>query len=354
MSADLATPPRPGLRIGDRELATRYFLAPLAGYTHLAFRTAIRELGGLGLATTDLIPAKHVIRGSRKSDQLLETSPEDRPLTVQIFGRDAAEAAQAAQVLEDDGYGGVDLNMGCPMRKINKSGGGAKLMCEADSAVNMARTVIAAVSIPVTIKMRLGWDADSITAPQLARMFEQEGVAAVTVHGRTRAQGFSGSVDLNGIAATAAAVDSMPIIGNGDVRTPEDALYMQQFTGCDAIAIGRGAMMDPWIFRKLDDIAAGREPHEPEPAEIIAFLRRHFTLMTEQHGDYSCTLFRKFAAWYGAKLGVPEDLEDRLRLIGSVETFNEIVDEIEQRHGERESSIPTALVKVPNGPVERW
>ncbi|MFG0295488.1 MAG: tRNA dihydrouridine synthase [Maioricimonas sp. JB045] len=345
----------PPLTIGSRTMPSRYFLAPLAGYTHLAFRTALRELGGLGLATTDLVQATMLLSGRRKSMELITTSPADRPLSVQIFSGRPEELVRAAKWLEDAGYEGIDLNMGCPMAKVNGQGGGARLMCDTSGATRLVAGVVNAVRIPVTVKMRLGWDADNLTAPALARAFEQEGVSAVTVHGRTRQQGFHGGVDLDGIAATVDAVESIPIVGNGDVRTVEDAQRMRAVTGCAAVAIGRGAMLDPWLFRKLQDVVErGQSPREPTPDEQIDFLVRHFTLMTEQHGDYSCTLFRKFAGWYGARLGVPEDLEDRLRRFTSADEFHAIVEQIRERHGERESTIATALVKVPNGPVERW
>ena len=129
---------------------------------------------------------------------------------------------------------------------------------------------------------------------------------------------------------------------------------MLEETGCAAVAIGRGALLDPWIFRKLKDIEAGLEPRDPTPDEHVAFLSDHFELMSQQHGDYSCMLFRKFAAWYGATLRIPEDLEDRLRRFESASEFNQLVKEIRQRHGERETDVPTALIKVPNGPVEHW
>ena len=224
--------------------------------------------------------------------------------------------------------------------------------------------------------MRLGWDRNSITAPDLAAEFERIGVAAITIHGRTRAQGFQGQVDLEGIRAVCEAVDSIPVIGNGDVTSVADAIRMRELTGCDAVAIGRGAMLDPWIFQRLkrraEGIAIAEErsktaspltgfpidrnaiDFEPTPDEQVEFLRRHFRLMTEQHADYSCVLFRKFAAWYGARLGIPEDLEARLRRFESYAEFDQVTDEIRSRHGERKSAVATALVKVPNGPVERW
>ena len=342
------------IQIGNREISSRYFLAPLAGYTHLAFRRVIRELGGLGLATTDLVLASQLVAGSRKSRKLVATTDDDRPLSVQIFSGKVSELVKAARWLEDHGYLGVDINMGCPMAKINGSGGGARLMCDTDGACSTVRAVVEAVELPVTVKMRLGWDRENLTSPALARAFEQEGVVAVTIHGRTRQQGFHGSVDLEGIRRTVEAVESIPIIGNGDIRCVEEAHHMRQVTGCNAVAIGRGAMLDPWIFAKLQASSRNEEFLPPTPDQQVDFLRTHFRLMIEQYEDYSCTLFRKFAGWYGQVLGIPDDLEDRLRRFETLEEFDQITKEIRERHGEREATIPTALVKVPNGPVERW
>ena len=209
---DLSEPLPPaaqtGIQIGSRKLSSRFFLAPLAGYTHLAFRIMLRRLGGLGMATTDLVQAQMLISETRKSLELVETCAEDRPLSVQIYSGVIEQLVAAAKWLEDRGYEGIDINMGCPMAKVNGSGGGARLMCDTSGATEMVGRVIDAVNIPVTVKMRLGWDADNLTAPQLARAFESIGVAAVTVHGRTRQQGFHGTVSRNGIKDTAAAVDS--------------------------------------------------------------------------------------------------------------------------------------------------
>jgi nifR3 family TIM-barrel protein len=343
------------IRIGDRVLPSRFFLAPLAGYTHLAFRTAIRELGGLGLATTDLVHATSLLSKNRKSLELIATNEIDRPLSIQIFGSKPDVLAAAALWLEDHGYTGVDINMGCPMAKVNGQGGGARITCEYDSACELVSRVVNAVKIPVTVKMRLGWDRDKLTAPELAAAFEQLGAAAITIHGRTRAQGFGGSVDMDGIRQVVEAVEKIPVVGNGDVRSVKDAQSMQKTTGCDAIAIGRGAMLDPWLFRRLELASQSKDwDFEPTPDEQVHFLRRHFRLMTGQHEEYSCKLFRKFAGWYGARLGIPEDLENRLRRFDSFDEFESIADEIRLRHGERESTVATALVKVPNGPVERW
>ncbi len=340
--------------IGRRQIPSRYGLAPLAGYTQRPFRVALRELGGMGLATTDLVHAVKLLSNNAFSQQLIATSLLDQPLSVQLFGADPTYVATAARWLEDLGYEGVDLNMGCPMAKVNSQGGGARLMCDPTGATRLVSLVVASVSIPVTVKMRLGWDAQSLSAPLLARQFEEVGAAAITIHGRTRAQGFSGKVSREGIAATVAAVHSIPVIGNGDVRTVEDAISMRRETGCAAVAIGRGAMLDPWIFRKLHDFEMTGQYAEPGPEEQIQFLVTHFRELVDLFGEQATRLFRKFAGWYGARLGIPQDLEDRLRRVESLSEFEEIVAEIRERHGEEPPRIPTALLKVPNGPNELW
>ncbi|QDU81958.1 tRNA-dihydrouridine synthase C [Polystyrenella longa] len=340
--------------IGGRTIPTRFFLAPLAGFTHLSFRLAIRELGGLGLATTDLVLADSILARGKRAVELTRTCPEDTPMAVQIYGGKTEHLVEAAKFLEDQNYKSIDINMGCPMAKITGNGGGARLMCDTDNACQLVSLVVNAVDIPVTVKMRLGWDSENITAPALAREFEQQGVKAITIHGRTREQGFHGEISVDGIRDTVEAVDNIPVVGNGDVRNPADAYRLMEMTGCAAVAIGRGALFDPWIFRKIDDYGAGREPREPDPEELIQFLIRHFYLMVDQHAQYSCIMFRKFSAWYGAKLGVPEDLEDRLRKFNSYSEFDEIVEQIRERQGERESSVPTAMLKIPNGPIAHW
>jgi nifR3 family TIM-barrel protein len=352
------------VRIGPYVLASRYFLAPLAGYTHLAFRRVVRELGGVGWGTTDLVQASHLVRGTAWARELVVTHPEDSPLAVQIYGGQVEHLVEAARWLEEEGYAAVDINMGCPMAKINGQGGGARLMCQTDGACQLVGQVVQAVKIPVTVKMRLGWDRDHIIAPALAHEFEQLGVAAITIHGRTRQQGFNGEVHLDGIREVVEAVAKIPVIGNGDVRTVDDARRMREVTGCAAVAMGRGALLDPWIFRRLQ-LAEQQEMSEnpgevsynfePSAADQVNFLRRHFALMLEQRGEFaSCRMFRKFAAWYGARLGIPEDLEDRLRRFECVGEFEAIADEVETRHGTRTDMRPTAFLKVPNGPIEHW
>src|SRR5262245_50307243 len=222
----MKAPTRPqfesSLRFGLLELPSRFCLAPLAGYTNLALRLSVRELGGLGLATTDLVNARAILEGKAKTMELLATCPDDRPLAVQIFGANPDEMSRAAQWLEDYGVSSIDINMGCPVRKVVRSGGGSAMMCDATNTVALVERVVKSVRLPVTVKMRLGWDDQNLSAPLFARAFEDVGVAAITIHGRTREQGFGGHVKLDGIRHVVEAVTRIPVIGNGDVRTLVD------------------------------------------------------------------------------------------------------------------------------------
>ena len=252
---------REPLLLGQVPIPSRFFLAPLAGYTSLAFRLAVRECGGLGLATTDLVNARSLIERHRRAFELAETCEHDRPLSIQIYGTVIPEMEQAARLVEEQGATAVDINMGCPVRKVVKTGGGSALMCQMDAAVELVHAVVNAVTIPVTVKMRLGWDDESLTAPDLARAFEQVGVAAVIVHGRTRQQGFKGKVNRAGIRAVVEAVERIPIVANGDIRTIADAAATFEETGCAAISIGRGR----WPIRSSSASSTAGPHRRPGP-----------------------------------------------------------------------------------------
>src|SRR5436189_6134970 len=211
------------MRIGTLELSSNLFLSPLAGYTNLPFRLTLRELGGLDLATTDLVNARSLLEKNPKAFKLIETCPADRPLAVQLFGSVPEEMRDAAAYLESVGIQSVDINMGCPVRKVCKVGGGSAMMTELDRTAALVRGMVNAVKIPVTAKMRLGWDDQNLTAPELAGALENVGVRAIFVHGRTRGQGFGGTVNLSGIRSVVQAVKRIPVIGNGDVTTSESA-----------------------------------------------------------------------------------------------------------------------------------
>src|SRR5437762_6852150 len=224
------------MRIASLELKSNLFLSPLAGYTNLPFRLTLREIGGLELATTDLVNARSLIEKNPKAFKLIETRPADRPLAVQLFGAVPEEMRDAAAYLESTGVASVDINMGCPVRKVCKVGGGSAMMTELDKTAQLVRGMVNAVKIPVTAKMRLGWDDQNLTAPDLARALEDVGVAAIFIHGRTREQGFGGTVKLAGIRAVVQAVKTIPVIGNGDITTPEAAKHMIGATGCAGVS----------------------------------------------------------------------------------------------------------------------
>src|SRR3989440_3292104 len=238
------------MHLNSLTLQSNLFLSPLAGYTNLPFRLTVREVGGVGLATTDLVNARSLLEKNHKALKLIETSPADRPLAVQLFGSVAEEMRDAAVYLESIGISAVDINMGCPVRKVCRVGGGSAMMTELDKTADLVSGMVNALKIPVTAKMRLGWDDQNITAPDLASALEDVGVAAIFIHGRTREQGFSGMINLAGIRAVVEAVRSIPVIGNGDVTTPEAARKMLEETGCAGVSIGPGAFYNPWIFRR--------------------------------------------------------------------------------------------------------
>src|SRR4029079_18993548 len=207
------------MQIGSLSLKSNLFLSPLAGYTNLPFRLTLRELGGLDLATTDLVNARSLLEKDPKALKLMEACPADRPLAVQLFGSVPEEMRDAAACVESLGIAAIDINMGCPVRKVCRVGGGSAMMTELDKTAALVKGMVDAVKIPVRAKMRLGWDEENLTAPDLARALEDVGVCAIFVHGRTRQQGFSGTISLGGIRAVVGAVKTIPVIGNGDVTT---------------------------------------------------------------------------------------------------------------------------------------
>src|SRR3954470_24364348 len=238
------------MRLGPLILRSNLFLSPLAGYTNLPFRLTVREVGGLDLATTDLVNARPLLEKRDKAFKLIETCAADSPLAVQLFGSVPEEMRDASVMLQERGIASIDINTGCPGKKVVKVGGSSAMMTELDKTSALVRGMVNAVKIPVTAKMRLGWDDQNITAPDLARALEDVGIAAIFVHGRTREQGFTGTVNLAGIRSVVQAVKNIPVIGNGDIITPQAAKKMFDETGCAGVSIGRGAFYDPWIFRR--------------------------------------------------------------------------------------------------------
>lgn len=293
------------LRFGPLVLKSNLFLSPLAGYTNLPMRLTLREIGGLDLATTDLVNARSLLEKNPKAFKLIETSPADRPLAVQLFGSVPEEMRDAALMLQERGISSVDINMGCPVRKVCRVGGGSAMMTELDRTAALVKGMVDALKIPVTAKMRLGWDDQNLTAPDLVRALEDVGVAAIFIHGRTREQGFGGTVNLAGIRAVVQAAQRIPVIGNGDVTTPEGAKKMFDQTGCHGVSIGRGAFYNPWIFLHTRHyLETGELLPEPSFAERLRVMRRHLDLMIEVFGEeHGCRQFRKVGPWYSKQFG---------------------------------------------------
>lgn len=317
------------MRIGPIDLQTPLCLSPLAGYTNLPMRLTVREVGGLGWATTDLVNARSLIERNRTALKLVETCAEDRPLAIQLFGAVPKEMRDAAIMCEEMGVQSVDINMGCPVRKVVNVGGGSAMMTQLSKTADLVRGMVAAVKIPITAKMRLGWDENNLTAPDLARTLEDAGCAAIFVHGRTRAQGFSGRVNLDGIRAVVEAVREIPVVGNGDVTTPEAAKHMFDATGCDGVSIGRGAFYDPWIFKRTAHLLeTGELLPEPDFTERLRVLRLHFNRYIEFYGEErGAKFFRKVAPWYAKRFGPSKPFKRDIIRITSRADFDTAVSE---------------------------
>ncbi len=370
------------MRLGPLQLKSNLFLSPLAGYTNLPFRLNVRELGGIDLATTDLVNARSLLEKNRKALKLIETCPADSPLAVQLFGSVPEEMRDAAGYLESIGVHAIDINMGCPVKKVCRVGGGSAMMTELDKTAKLVRGMVEAVKIPVTAKMRLGWDDENLTAPDLVRALEDAGVAAVFVHGRTREQGFSGRVNLAGIRKVVEAARSIPVIGNGDVTTPESARHMIEQTGCAGVSVGRGAFYDPWIFKRTRHLLdTGALLPEPSFEERIRVMCRHLDRMIEVFGEeMGCVLFRKVAPWYAKRFGPAKPFNKQVVQISSRTQFHEILEEylrwrrpfvdeageLLSRYqlspmvasfmpADDESAVSRrTAIPVPSGPVEIW
>jgi len=367
------------IRLGPLELKSNLFLSPLAGYTNLPFRLALREVGGLDLATTDLVNARSLLEKNPKAFKLIETCPADRPLAVQLFGSVPGEMRDAAVMLQERGIAAIDINMGCPVRKVCKVGGGSAMMTELEKTGALVKGMVDALKIPVTAKMRLGWDDDNLTAPDLARALEAVGVAGIFVHGRTREQGFSGAVNLAGIRAVVQAVKTVPVIGNGDVTTPEAAKKMFAETGCAGVSIGRGAFYNPWIFvHTRHYLDTGELLPEPPFAERVRVMCRHLDLMLEVFGEaHGCRMFRKVAPWYARRFGPASEFNKRIVRLASRAEFHDILEnylrwrrQFLDETGELKPQYRPApmvasfmaeplaarrtAIPVPRGPVEVW
>ena len=312
------------LKIGSVQLATNLLLAPIAGYCDLAFRLVARSCGGVGLACTDLLCPQGLLRENQHSMALAKTVPEDSPLCMQLYGSNADFLCDAAMWAEDRGAHVIDINMGCPVDKVTKLDGGSKLLCNPDHTLKMVERIASVLKkVPLTCKLRLGWDDSCIVAPYLASRLEQAGVQLITIHGRTTEMKFAGEARLEGIAEVVASVKTIPVIGNGDVKTPEDARRMMEVTGCAGVMIGRGALSRPWIFRDTwSYLTTGLIPPPPGLEEKCQLMRDHFHHMVNFRGERPAVCeFRKRISWYAKNLHPCVHLKEEMRTINCTADF---------------------------------
>ena len=286
------------MKIGNIQTKNNIFLAPMAGVTDMTFRLLFKSFG-CGLIYTEMVSAKGMFYKSENTEALTAIDPLERPAAVQIFGSDPKIMAYAAGKVEDAGADLIDINMGSPTPKIVNNGDGSALMKNPLLAGRIINAVVSQVKIPVTVKIRKGWDENTINAVQMAHIAEQEGAAAIAVHGRTRDQFYTGKADWDIIREVKEGI-TVPLIGNGDIFSPQDAKRMIEETGCDAVMIGRGAQGNPWIFRRTKEyLTNGILPEEPTPRERIDMLILHMNMLVQYKGEYiGIKEMRKHASWY--------------------------------------------------------
>ncbi len=264
-----------GYALGALEIRPALVLAPMAGLTDVTFRRVVRRCGGVGLVVSEILSSEGLVRGSMRSEEYLRIGADEHPVALQLSGSDPEHMADAARRCVEEGADAVDINMGCPAHKITKGMCGVALLRDTRAAAAVTGAVVRAVKVPVTVKMRLGWSDEEITFVEVARALVEEGVAGLTLHGRTKEQGYSGRASWDRIAELKAAVP-VPVVGNGDVTTPEAALELWRQTGCDAVMVGRAAVKSPWIFRQIEDLRTTGSYATPTVKDRLDLIRDHF------------------------------------------------------------------------------
>jgi nifR3 family TIM-barrel protein len=315
------------IRIGQVRVSPNLVLAPMAGVTDSSFRRLIKELGGVGLIVTEFISIEGLTRGNMRTHRMMKFLPEERPLSIQIFGYDDERMAAAAEIIEESGADIVDINCGCPAKKVVKGGGGSSLLRDLAQLEKILRRVRKAVSIPVTMKIRAGWDDASINAVEVARIVEDCGGNMIAIHGRTRVQGYSGKADWQVIADVKRAV-SIPVIGSGDITVPDHVLDRLADTRVDGVMIGRGAIANPWIFRQTSELMRGETPFEPALGDKQRVLHRYWELLRDEMPERALAgKLKQLCGYFTHGLAGGARLRERVFHSQTIERIFEEIDE---------------------------
>lgn len=318
------------MKFREVEIKNEVFLAPMAGVTDLPFRLICKELG-CGLLYTEMINAKALCYDDQNTKKMLNILEEEHPVAIQIFGSEPEYMGRATEILNDYPNEILDINMGCPAPKVVKNGDGSALMKNPELAEKVLRSVVEKSKKPVTLKIRKGWDDESINALEIAKIAENSGISALTIHGRTREQYYSGNADWNIIKEIKSKIN-IPVIGNGDVFSIEDAIKMKEETSCDAIMIGRGAQGNPWIFKRIDHyLKTGEILPIPTKEEKIEVAIKHINLAVKEHGEYVAVReMRKHIGWYLKGMKNSARMRDKINKMESskevIKTLGELLD----------------------------
>lgn len=321
------------MKIGNVEIKGNVALAPMAGVTDLPFRLLCKE-NGCGYLYTEMVSAKAILYNNKNTEALLNVTEGENPIAVQLFGSDPQIMADMAKRLEERPFDVIDVNMGCPVPKVVNNGEGSALMKDPVLVGRIVEAMANAINKPVTVKIRAGFNSQSINAPEIARIIQESGGAAVAVHGRTREQYYSGKADWDVIARVKANV-TIPVIGNGDILTGQDAVDMMKQTGCDGVMIGRGARGNPWIFNQINEyLSSGREMVQPDITQIRDMILRHARMLVEVKGEYTgIREMRKHFAWYTAGMKHASGLRNEVNHVEHMEQLEALCEALTEMCG---------------------